>query len=574
MADDTNNLTQGLSGMMNLADPSLLISVGLGLMSGARYGSNAGEGIMQGLQMYQGMKTNQLQQQLMKQQIQTGALGLQRQQMLTNAAQQAFQGDQGGQPPQAAGPVQSPPQASQPFLPGISPMPSGAPPTGVSAPSAAAPQGGALGLTAPSMAQIYGTTYPGGMPANFVRGMSYLSADPLGAQQKFRDDQLKLAQQSYAPTIAKLDQLIKSDAPAKYLNGTGFSDIKAAWPQLAQEVGLDPEKDYNDQNVRMALSNRRNQLASSLQEPTSEPAMPVRTIKLPDGRMAQVEPGTGKITPIASEELQSVIGPNGQPSLVPRSQAAGMTPFNPSIFGAAGMSDQALQFAADTYRTTGKMPPAFARNPMAQAKVLDRVAADAAASGDSAGSIAARSAALKANGQALDQNTKLEAATTSYYNTLDKNLTKLQELQGKVDTSGVPLVNKVYRAWQSKIAGTPDVAAYVTYLNSAAAEFAKIQSGSLGNAPVSDAARKHADEIINQYMTTGQINAVVDAMRGEGNNRLSSIREEGQAIRGAMGTNAPGQTPPGPQGNVGGSKITLQPGQSHSIGGFTVTRVN
>jgi len=544
-------------------------SLGLALLANSNtpgnFGSIFGRSALQAQQDYQNAMMGQLQRQQMQQQLQTGSLGLQQRQMMLNAAQEAL-GGQGAPPGNTpASPGAAPADAGQsaPFYSGISPMPAGGAPASA-APSA--PQGLPSGLVPPSMSQIYGTTYPGSASPNYMRAMAMFSQDPAAALLKVREDQLKGAQQQYAPTIARLDQLIKSDSPSKYMQGTGYEDVKAAWPQMAATMGFDPQKDMNDQNVRLALSSVRNQLASSLQEPTTEPPMPLRTIKLPDGRTAQVEPGTGKITPVASEELQQVVGPNGQPTLVPRSQAAGMTPFNSSIFGAANMSDQALQFAADTYRTTGKLPASMGRNPAMQARVLEKVASDASAAGDTAGAIAARSASLKANGQALDQNTKLETATTSYYNTLDKNLTKLQELQGKVDSSGVPLVNKVYRAYQQNVSGSPDVAAYVTYLNSAAAEFAKIQSGSLGNAPVSDSARKHADEIINKYMSAGQINAVVDAMRGEGNNRLSSIRQEGQSIRQSLSAVAPGANKPQ-------IAAPLDVGQSQSTGGFIITRV-
>lgn len=559
-----------------ITDPSQMdpqTSLGLALLANSNtpgnFGSIFGRSALQAQQDYQNAMMGQLQRQQMQQQLQTGSLGLQQRQMMLNAAQEAL-GGQGAPPANTpASPGAAPADAGQPapFYSGISPMPAGGAPASA-APSA--PQGLPSGLVPPSMSQIYGTTYPGSASPNYMRAMAMFSQDPAAALLKVREDQLKGAQQQYAPTIARLDQLIKSDSPSKYMQGTGYEDVKAAWPQMAATMGFDPQKDMNDQNVRLALSSVRNQLASSLQEPTTEPPMPLRTIKLPDGRTAQVEPGTGKITPVASEELQQVVGPNGQPTLVPRSQAAGMTPFNSSIFGAANMSDQALQFAADTYRTTGKLPASMGRNPAMQARVLEKVASDASAAGDTAGAIAARSASLKANGQALDQNTKLETATTSYYNTLDKNLTKLQELQGKVDSSGVPLVNKVYRAYQQNVSGSPDVAAYVTYLNSAAAEFAKIQSGSLGNAPVSDSARKHADEIINKYMSAGQINAVVDAMRGEGNNRLSSIRQEGQSIRQSLSAVAPGANKP--QIGVGGA-APLDVGQSQSTGGFTITRV-
>lgn len=212
--------------------------------------------------------------------------------------------------------------------------------------------------------------------------------------------------------------------------------------------------------------------------------------------------------------------------------------------GNASISDQAIKFAADTYRSTGKFPTTMGRNPALQARVLNMVAADSAASGDSVGAINARQGALKANNQALDQVTKLESATTAYYNTLDKNLTNLQEISGKVDSSGVPLINKVYRAYQQNVSGDPEVAKYVTYLRAASSEFAKIQSGSLGNAPASDAARRDADEVLSKYLTKGQLDAVVQAMRGEGRNRLQSISEQKKSLLTDLGQGVPTQGGP------------------------------
>jgi hypothetical protein len=218
-----------------------------------------------------------------------------------------------------------------------------------------------------------------------------------------------------------------------------------------------------------------------------------------------------------------------------------MQPFNASIFGANNVSDQAIQFAADTYRTTGKMPGNLGRNPAMQAKILDRVAQDASASGDNAAAIAARTAARGANTQALGQMTKLEANTKSYYDTMDKNLTNLMDLQGKVDTSGSPLINKALRAWQQGVTGDPEVAKYVTYLNAVQGEYAKIKSGSLGNQAASDASRKEAAEVINKYMSAGGIAAVAEGMRGEGHNRLSAIGDEKQSLMGGLNAGAPGQ---------------------------------
>ena len=70
------SLYQRSAAWMKMADPQLLISVGAGLMSGARYGSNAGEGLMQGLQvLHHAQKTSDLQNQIQRQQVQEGATG-------------------------------------------------------------------------------------------------------------------------------------------------------------------------------------------------------------------------------------------------------------------------------------------------------------------------------------------------------------------------------------------------------------------------------------------------------------------------------------------------------------------
>jgi hypothetical protein len=322
-------------------------------------------------------------------------------------------------------------------------------------------------------------------------------------------------------------------------------------------LGLDPFKDLNPLNARRVAAFSYNGLAGQANLPPMDlPAME-QTSKGPLGSQYQTDPRTGKTTQVRGEEsLHQVIGPDGQPQLLPASQAAGKTPFNQSVFGAANMSDQALQFAADTYRTTGKMPTTMGRNPAMQAKVLERVAADAQMNGDTAGSIAARTAALKANGQALDQVTKLETASAGYASTLEKNLDNLIGLQGKVDTAGVPLLNKVVRAWQQGVTGDPEVAKYVTYLSSAQGEFAKLKSGNLGNAPASDAAMSDARDIINKNMTGGQIAAVAEAMKGEAKNRLDAIREQKQSLMGGLTSSAPGAPQSAPQAKPAAKTVT------------------
>ena len=589
--DDSSTSSGGLSGalggMARLADPQLLMSLGMGLMAGARYGSNAGMGLLQGLSTYQDLKTSQLQNQLQRQQIQAGDIANQRQRMMLGAAQQALQGDQGASPP-AASPTAPPAGglsgalssgAQAPFLPGISPMPASgasvpdflsgvsAPPT---APGASAPaqQGLPSGLTPPSMSQIYGTTYPGSASPNYMRAMAMFSQDPAAALLKFRDDQLKGAQQQYAPTIARLDQLIKSDAPAKYLNGTGFEDVKAAWPQLASTLGLDPDKDYNDQNVRLALSHVRNQMASSLQEPTSEPAMPLRTIRLPDGRMAQIEPGTGKITPIASEDLQSVLGPNGRPTLVPRSQAAGMTPFNQVTYGNAQMQDPKVGALDAALTTAGVNLPGTHNSSQYASRLMNLINNNPGLSPqDLANQIRTGQLDYSGTKRTVSQISTMAGVTDIANRQIEKNFNSLEPLVSKY---GVPTLNNWINSLERNLTpgGSKDATEAQGYLLALAGEYAKIRSGGTGAAAPAEGEQKEALAYIQSVLTQGGFEGARAAIVTEARNKRDSIRE------GLQMATAPGASVGGSSSSSTATGIKLDKGQSHTVGGFTVTRTD
>lgn len=368
---------------------------------------------------------------------------------------------------------------------------------------------------------------------------------PTTAAENVRKAQLQVAQSAVAPRISTLDTVIKSADPTKYVSAS--PQLTALWRQLAPSIGVDPNtpQGFTPGNVRAAFGARRNELAAWAQLPASDIKPEEETTKGPLNSIYQKDPVTGKVTQVKGEEgLKQVIGDDGQPIYVTDSQAVGKKPFNASMFGASNMTDQAIQFAADTYRTTGKMPPAFARNPVAQAKVLDRVAQDATANGDTAGSIAARAASLKANGQALDQVTKLETATKGYAATLDKNLNNLTDAYAKAGSAGSPLLTRGLRIWQQGGTGDPQTASMVTWLNAVQGEYAKLKSGNLGNAPASDASMRDAKEVINKYMNQGGIAAVKEAMTQEAQNRLSAIAEQRQSLGGALGSNAPGSQSP------------------------------
>lgn len=503
-----------------------LTNIGLSLLAnsgnGGRFGQILGKSVLDSQQLAQqnAMKKIEMAQQLM-------GLGMTQQKM------SALAPFLGGAPGGAAGPQAAPggiPQAASAAVPQ---MP-------------AQPQGGLLGTTqqpqqVAAAADDFSQTPIAGMAPDMYRRLQILSGkDPLETEKEIRALQLQTVQQRVKPQLDSLDTIIKSDKPTQYVQS--HPALMQQLQQGAAILGIDLSKGANDQMVRTALTAQRNALASQAQLGTEAPPVPVQTIPGALGSIYQKDPITGKLTQVKGEEpLKDVIDPKtGMPINVRSSAAEGKQPFNPSIFGAAGMSDQAIQMAADYARGHGgAMPPGFGRAPAILAKVYDKMAADSAASGDTMGAITARGAALKANSSALGQIQKLETATNQYANTLDKNLDNLEAAYKKAGNLGSPLLTKVQRAWQQGITGDADTASMVTWLNAVQGEYAKLKSGSLGNAGATNAAMEDAKEVINKNMNEGGIAAVAAAMRAEKENRVAAIAEEKQRLMGNMSINAP-----------------------------------
>lgn len=538
MADDTDSagnsggLMSSLGGLMRLADPQLLISVGAGLMSGARYGSNAGEGLMQGLQMYHSMKTSELQNQLQRQQLQEGQLGLQRQQVITDAIRQAAQQGQGAGPSAglmgSSAPNVSQQPAAAPFLPGISSMPA----QGGQAPPQAAPQGLPSGLLPPSMDQLYGMTYPGGMNPNLTRALSLGSQDPGTALLKAREDQLKLAQQNYAPFMARIDQLAKSDTPTKYLNGSTYADIKAAWPQIAERYGLDPQKDYTDAGVRQALNGLRNEWAAGLQEPTEAPPNVLQNSTDAEGRTVQTDPLTGKRTVEAPGPVEKVIGPNGQPTIVPTGKSYGMTPFNPTIFGAGNVSDQSREMAYQYYLQHQALPPGFSRSPAMNADMMNYIAQRAQQEGNSQVSILANKQQLQA-GQSVvkDFTSGKTAQTLNGLNTSIQHMAALEPVIDAMNNGNLTILNKAANFFKQQT-GSPAPTNFAALKEFVSGEVAKAVLPGGGG----EAERRALAEPISAANSPAQLKQAVETYKTALAGKTEALRNQWDVgTRGANG---------------------------------------
>lgn len=208
----------------------------------------------------------------------------------------------------------------------------------------------------------------------------------------------------------------------------------------------------------------------------------------------------------------------------------------------AAISPDARQAMVEYYKAHGTPPAGVGRSPAMASQFWSDVANDPQAS--QAQQMVAKVAGQKADSAALVQTQKQVAATTTYINTFDANAKALQAQSDKLNFGDAKVLNRALQAWD-KGTSDPDYAKYGVFLNTVANEYAKIQSGSLGNAPLSDSARHEAHEVISSSLGKGGMAAVLDAMRTDSKNKLDELNTTQQFYVDKLGgknPQAPGTT--------------------------------
>lgn len=210
------------------------------------------------------------------------------------------------------------------------------------------------------------------------------------------------------------------------------------------------------------------------------------------------------------------------------------------------LTPEMLKQFGEAYNTNGKLP-SLGSGPQA---AVDRVAVLRYASENNP-TDATTKALNKAQLDALVPLAKQEAAVTNYVKTFDKNIELARAALTKVSNTNIPALN----AWllnpaQRQLTGDPDLKALGVYVSSLQAEFAKIQSGAMGNSVTADAAIKRAQDTINTADSPRAFRAALDAMVKESRNRLDSFedtrKEMAAKVRGQPALATPAAATPSP----------------------------
>ena len=188
-------------------------------------------------------------------------------------------------------------------------------------------------------------------------------------------------------------------------------------------------------------------------------------------------------------------------------------------------SEAAINNAAARYNIDGTLPPMGMGKGGATARSLILNRAAELASGVDGTDQRVAQLTTKASASTLLQLKKTKTMIKAFEEMANKNADIALEMSDKVDRTGTPVVNRWFLAGNNKLAGDVDTATFNTAVNVFANEYAKIMSGSMGNTPVSDSARKEAHEILNTAQTPAQLRANIKLLQREMKNRLIGLDE-------------------------------------------------
>ena len=199
---------------------------------------------------------------------------------------------------------------------------------------------------------------------------------------------------------------------------------------------------------------------------------------------------------------------------------------------------EAIKNAASRYNIDGTLPPMGMgkAGSAGRAAILNEAAVQAGASGISGDDQRIAQIGNKANTAALSKLQQSQTMVGAFEKNFTRNADIALEESKKVDGTGVPLVNKWLNAGKRSIAGDAQLAAYDAVIKSTSNEYAKIISGSMGNTAIAEGEIKKIEGLLNSAQTPKQVEAVINMMKRETQNRMKGFDEEKESLRASMST--------------------------------------
>lgn len=211
------------------------------------------------------------------------------------------------------------------------------------------------------------------------------------------------------------------------------------------------------------------------------------------------------------------------------------------------LTGDALDYAAESYRKTGKMPSlglgssgAAGQNrsniiKRATELAIGNLSGKSVSQGTLAADVSlADQLDVKSAGTALTNISRIASSAEAYENTALRNMEIVKSKMPKGEATNLgPWLDRWVQSGRSEF-GDPDVPPYVTSLVTVANEYAKVMSGSTGAQGSTVDSRREAAELLNAAQTTDQVINVMDVMKQDMENKKSAYRDQASELRGRI----------------------------------------
>jgi len=247
-----------------------------------------------------------------------------------------------------------------------------------------------------------------------------------------------------------------------------------------------------------------------------------------DQRYERIQTALTMKKPVSPEDLAWAAAYTKRKTLGP------VTAFNLQQGG--GITDDAIDMAATTYRLTGQMPSLGLGSVGLRQKILNRAAAqsktiasgnDTPTSGENAGAdIVTQRASYTAQTGALGQLQRTRSAVGAFESTALKNLDLFTKAAEKVVDSGSPWVNQPLRTVNRGALGSADMAAYDAARQVALTEVARVVNNPNLTGVLTDEGRQEIAQAAGPNASLAMVKSAVDILKRDMENRKKSLDEE------------------------------------------------
>ncbi len=158
--------------------------------------------------------------------------------------------------------------------------------------------------------------------------------------------------------------------------------------------------------------------------------------------------------------------------------------------------------------------------------IINRANEIARARGMAPGEILAQGAMTGSSKKALDQIVKVSNAIETFENTALKNGAVLVDLAKKVDTTGIPALERWIRAGRQNIAGDVDVSNFNTQMTLFRAEAAKILTNPNLTGVLTDESRKEVAKAIQDGASFRQVQGAYELLKRDFQNRRDANQQQ------------------------------------------------